>query len=100
MSSFSFKYYVIPPSIIPEPAVLTLMPLIAKHNESLGVNNQHLFIFSNTRRRNNKERELINICLGFNKETTGIVKHLIITAKERAKTLKIDSNQDKVPTTV
>ena len=92
MSSFSLKYYNISPIVISEDLAKVLMPKIAKHNGSLGLNNQHLFIFSNTKRQNGKYR---GVTIGMDKDTKEIVRNLVkeskLTLLELNKTLKQDS---------
>ena len=88
MSSFSFKYWNISPKVLSETVVGILMPMIKNHNDSLGRNNQHLFIFSQIRKQNGIYR---GVCLGFGRDTVKIVKYFIVSSREKAKTLLKDT---------
>ena len=87
MSSFTFKYWNIGIDVISETVALALLPMIKSHNDSLGRDNQHLFIFNQYKQQKGAYK---GICLGFGRESVNIVKNLITTAREQAKHLKKD----------
>lgn len=93
MSSFSFKYYNISPKVMSEAVVNTLIPMIKTHNDSLGRDNQNLFIFNQIKKQRGSYR---GICLGFGKETVKIVRYLINQSREKCKVLLQDATKTPV----